>query len=110
MDLALSPIVNSGLGSVLPPFSSGEAPGQSSGNMRRSVTWSSPFLTSGTSPRYQYQAAYIQPTNPCQQYLNDSQKSLSGPAFIPNSITPDSGKSDREINERSEDEVSISVE
>ncbi|CAH8529028.1 unnamed protein product [Schistosoma bovis] len=107
LDLALSPIVNSGLGSVLPPFSSGEAPGQSSGNMRRSVTWSSPFLTSGTSPRYQYQAAYIQPTNPCQQYLNDSQKSLSGPAFIPNSITPDSGKSDREINERSEDEYWI---
>ncbi|RTG80863.1 uncharacterized protein DC041_0000650 [Schistosoma bovis] len=107
LDLALSPIVNSGLGSVLPHFSSGEAPGQNSGNMRRSVTWSSPFLTSGTSPRYQYQAAYIQPTNPCQQYLNDSQKSLSGPAFIPNSITPDSGKSDREINERSEDEYWI---
>ncbi|VDP39510.1 unnamed protein product [Schistosoma margrebowiei] len=107
LDLALSPIVNSGLGSVLPPFGNGEAPGQSSGNMRRSVTWSSPFLTSGTSPRYQYQAAYIQPTNPCQQYLNDSQKSLSGPAFIPNSITPDSGKSDREINERSEDEYWI---
>ncbi|KAK4469784.1 hypothetical protein MN116_007302 [Schistosoma mekongi] len=104
LDLALSPIVNSGLGPVLPTVGSGDAPIHGSGNMHRSVTWSSPFLTSGISPRYQYQAAYIQPTNPCHQYLNDSQKSLSGSPFIPNSITPDSGKSDREVSERFEDE------
>ncbi|CAH8529888.1 unnamed protein product [Heterobilharzia americana] len=107
LDLALSPISNC---AILPSLGSGSggggnhAPLHNSKDVYRSVTWSSSFLTSNSSPRYQYESAYIPLTNPCQQFLNDSLKSSSGPSFISSSITPDSGKSDRELNERFEDE------
>ncbi|CAH8843073.1 unnamed protein product [Trichobilharzia szidati] len=109
LDLALSPIGTSAYHSVLPALGSEDIPSFTHGSrdLYRSVTWSSPFVTSNVSPRYQYESAYIQPTNPCQQYLNDSQKSLSGPSFLPSSTTPDSSKSDREIIERFEDEYWI---